>query len=68
MNLIPNVKPLTISILALSVAFNSGSVFAHSGHKHEEGPTISIPEVVAKVNETNITPGNHRPATEKGDR
>jgi parvulin-like peptidyl-prolyl isomerase len=28
--------------------------FAHSGHKHEAGPTISLPEVVATVNKTEI--------------
>ncbi len=28
--------------------------FAHSGHKHEAGPSISLPEVVAKVNDTDI--------------
>ena len=29
-------------------------VFAHSGHKHEDKPPISLPEVTARVNDADI--------------
>lgn len=50
-----NLKALIF--LILSVFFTGSAVshvWAHGGHDHEVEPTISLPEVLAKVNETDI--------------
>jgi len=39
---------------ALAIWSFSQNAFAHSGHKHEAGPSISLPKVVARVNQTDI--------------
>jgi len=43
--------PVLVSFLVTGVA---SEVFAHSGHKHDDKPPISLPEVTARVNDTDI--------------
>jgi hypothetical protein len=50
-----NIKRIAILSLASLVIVMTGSeVFAHSGHKHDAKPPISLPEVVARVNGQDI--------------
>ncbi len=45
--------PIFLSALAL-VAATAANGYAHSGHKHDDKPPIALPEVTAKVNDTDI--------------
>ena len=48
-------KQLRIACLALFLLAGATSeIFAHSGHKHDAKPPISLPEVTARVNDTDI--------------
>lgn len=48
-------KQLTVlGFVSFLIAGAASEVFAHSGHKHENKPPISLPEVIAKVNESDI--------------
>lgn len=50
-----NLKALIFLLLSVFFAGSAVShVWAHGGHDHEVEPTISLPEVLAKVNETDI--------------
>ncbi len=42
-----------LALLTLIVGWSSQAL-AHSGHKHDDGPSISLPEVLAQVNDTAI--------------
>jgi len=42
-----------LAALTLTASWASPG-YAHSGHKHDEAPPISLPEVTARVNETDI--------------
>ncbi|PIQ96638.1 MAG: hypothetical protein COV67_08445 [Nitrospinae bacterium CG11_big_fil_rev_8_21_14_0_20_56_8] len=51
-----NLNRITASIpIVLLVFLGTSPVFGHSGHQQEDAPTISIPDVVAQVNGTNIS-------------
>lgn len=48
-------KQVRITCLALILLAGPASeIFAHSGHKHDAKPPISLPEVTARVNDTDI--------------
>jgi len=48
-------KQLRITCLALLLLAGATSeIFAHSGHKHDAKPPISLPEVTARVNDKDI--------------
>jgi len=41
-------------LASLLIAITGSDIFAHSGHKHDAKPPISLPEVVARVNGQDI--------------
>jgi len=43
-----------LGFVSLLIAGASSEVFAHSGHKHDDKPPISLPDVTARVNDTDI--------------
>jgi parvulin-like peptidyl-prolyl isomerase len=45
---------LILGLASLLIALTGSEIFAHSGHKHEAKPPISLPEVVARVNGQDI--------------
>jgi hypothetical protein len=48
-------KRLCASLTAFcAAAVLAGGAAAHSGHKHDDDPTISLPDVLARVNGTDI--------------
>lgn len=50
-----NFKHIAIPCLASLLIIMTGSeIFAHSGHKHDAKPPISLPEVVARVGDEDI--------------
>jgi peptidyl-prolyl cis-trans isomerase C len=52
---IGNLKQIAILGLAsLWIVMTASEIFAHSGHKHDDKPAISLPEVVARVNGEDI--------------
>lgn len=54
MNPLPFPRVLFLFTLILTLV-SSGTLWAHSGHDHGDNPTISLPDVVAKVNGANIS-------------
>ncbi|MCA9483797.1 MAG: peptidylprolyl isomerase [Nitrospina sp.] len=54
MNPLPFPRVLFLFTLILTLA-SSGTLWAHAGHDHGDNPTISLPDVVAKVNGANIS-------------
>lgn len=52
---IGNFKRIAIlSLASLLMVMTASEIFAHSGHKHDAKPPISLPEVVARVNGEDI--------------
>ncbi len=50
-----NTKITWVFIICLSIILSvPAQVFAHAGHDHDDGPSISLPEVLAQVNGRNI--------------
>jgi parvulin-like peptidyl-prolyl isomerase len=47
-------KLAVLGLVSFLIAGAGSEVFAHSGHKHDSKPPISLPEVTAKVNDTDI--------------
>lgn len=45
---------LILGLTSLLIALTGSEIFAHSGHKHDDKPPISLPEVVAQVNGQDI--------------
>jgi len=45
---------LILGLTSLLIALTGSEIFAHSGHKHDAKPPISLPEVVARVNGQDI--------------
>jgi peptidyl-prolyl cis-trans isomerase C len=43
-----------LGLATLFIAMTGSDIFAHSGHKHDAKPPISLPEVVARVNDQDI--------------
>ena len=52
---IGNLKRIAIlSVASLLIVMTASEIFAHTGHKHDAKPPISLPEVVARVNGEDI--------------
>lgn len=52
---IGNLKGIVIpGLAALFTVITAAEILAHSGHKHDAKPPISLPEVVARVNDEDI--------------
>jgi peptidyl-prolyl cis-trans isomerase C len=52
---IGNIKRIAIpGLVSLLIGMTGAEIFAHSGHKHDAKPPISLPEVVARVNGQDI--------------
>lgn len=48
-------RPLAVlGLMSFLIAGAGSQAFAHSGHKHDNKPPISLPEVIAKINGTDI--------------
>lgn len=43
-----------LGLASLLIGMTGSEIFAHSGHKHDDKPPISLPEVVARVNGQDI--------------
>ncbi len=55
MNCRSKIKIIWGFVICLSILLSiPAQVFSHSGHDHEDGPSITLPEVLAQVNGTDI--------------
>jgi parvulin-like peptidyl-prolyl isomerase len=55
MSILPSNKIIPISLFCFFISVSAATfAFAHSGHTHEEKLRISLPDVVAKVNDQDI--------------